>query len=50
MIIASDLDKMKRDFFGLNVDTSKRVLKTYQVRKDASTNNSSFRPLPQLHE
>jgi uncharacterized protein (DUF2336 family) len=36
-IIASDLDKMKRDFFRLNVDTSKRVLNTYQLRRDGVT-------------
>jgi uncharacterized protein (DUF2336 family) len=48
-IIASDLDKMKRAFFRLNVDTSKKVLKTYQARRDAGTNIPSFRALPQLH-
>jgi uncharacterized protein (DUF2336 family) len=48
-IIASDLDKMKREFSRLNVDTSKKVLKTYQARKDAGTNIPGFRALPQLH-
>jgi uncharacterized protein (DUF2336 family) len=48
-IIASDLDMMKGEFFRLNVDTSRRVLKTYQSRKDASIDDSSFGRLPQLH-
>ena len=32
-ITAGDLDGMKREFFQLNVETSKRVLKVYQSRK-----------------
>jgi len=48
-IIASDLDRMKGEFFRLNVDTSKRVLKTYQSRKEASIDVSAFSRLPQLH-
>jgi len=48
-IIASDLDRMKGEFFRLNVDTSRRVLKTYQSRKDASIEDSAFSRLPELH-
>jgi len=35
-ITAGDLDSMKREFFRLNVETSKRVLKVYQSRKGNS--------------
>jgi uncharacterized protein (DUF2336 family) len=48
-IMASELDRMKGEFFRLNVDTSRRVLKTYQSRKDASIDESAFSRLPQLH-
>jgi hypothetical protein len=48
-ITVSDLDMMKREFVRLNVNTSRQVLKTYQSRKDASTDDSSFGRLPQLH-
>ena len=48
-IITSDLDMMKGEFFRLNVDTSRRVLKTYQSRKEANIDDSSFGHLPQLH-
>jgi uncharacterized protein (DUF2336 family) len=48
-IMASDLDRMKGDFFRLNVDTSRRVLKTYQSRKEAGIDDTTFSRLPQLH-
>jgi uncharacterized protein (DUF2336 family) len=48
-ITAGDLDNMKREFFRLNVETSKRVLKVYQSRKETAVDGSSLRPLPQLH-
>jgi uncharacterized protein (DUF2336 family) len=48
-IVASDLDTMKRDYYRLNVKTSKQVLATYQARKDASIDDSRFGRLPQLH-
>jgi len=48
-IIASDLDTMKRQYDRLNVITSRRVLKVYQSRKDASSDDSCFSRLPQLH-
>jgi uncharacterized protein (DUF2336 family) len=47
-IIASDLDTMKRDFYRLNVKTSKQVLATYQARKDASSDDARFGRLLQL--
>jgi hypothetical protein len=48
-ITAGDLDSMKREFFQLNVETSKRVLKVYQSRKGAAIDGVGLRPLPQLH-
>jgi len=47
-ITAGDLDKMKSDFFRLNVGTSKQVLKVYQSRKETAVEGTSRR-LPQLH-
>jgi uncharacterized protein (DUF2336 family) len=47
-ITARDLDTMKNDFARLNVETSKKVLKVYQSRKEAA-DSSSLRRLPQLH-
>ncbi len=35
-ITAGDLDRMKRDFQKLNIETSKQVLSVYRSRKDAS--------------
>jgi hypothetical protein len=35
-ITAGDLDGMKKEFVRLNVGTSKRVLKVYQSRKEAT--------------
>jgi uncharacterized protein (DUF2336 family) len=48
-IVAKDLEGMKSEFAGLNLETSRTVLKTYQERKQASTVDSSGRRLPQLH-
>ncbi len=48
-ITAGDLDNMKREFLRLNIDTSKRVLKVYQSRKETAVDASSHHPLPQLH-
>jgi uncharacterized protein (DUF2336 family) len=48
-ITAGDLDRMKREFVRLNVETSKQVLKVYQSRKETAADGSSLRPLPQLH-
>ncbi|MDB5605414.1 MAG: hypothetical protein JWP25_2314 [Bradyrhizobium sp.] len=48
-ITAGDLDSMKREFFRLNVETSKRVLKVYQSRKETAADGSGLHPLPQLH-
>jgi uncharacterized protein (DUF2336 family) len=48
-ITAGDLDSMKQEFFRLNVETSKRVLKVYQSRKETAVDASSHHPLPQLH-
>jgi len=43
-----DLDAMKREFDGLNRETSKRVLETYRSRKSSST-ASDRQHLPELH-
>jgi hypothetical protein len=48
-ITAGDLDRMKREFVRLNVETSRQVLKVYQSRKETATDSSGLRPLPQLH-
>jgi hypothetical protein len=47
-IVAQDLEHMKRAFTELNVETSRSVLKTYQLRKHAAA-EAGFRHLPQLH-
>ena len=47
-IHAQDLAAMKREFDGLNRETSRSVLATYQSRKHASP-DIDFRRLPQLH-
>jgi len=47
-IHAQDLERMKRDFDGLNRETSRSVLQAYQSRKHASTDPDTRR-LPQLH-
>ncbi len=46
-ITTRDLDTMKSDFAQLNVETSRKVLKVYQSRKEAA--DTGFRRLPQLH-
>src|ERR1700704_6242048 len=48
-IVSQDLDGMKREFAGLNVETSQSVLKLYQSRKQAAAADSGERRLPQLH-
>jgi uncharacterized protein (DUF2336 family) len=48
-IVSHDLDDMKREFAGLNIETSRSVLKTYQSRKLAAGADSGERRLPQLH-
>jgi len=40
-ITAQDLDNMKREFARLNVETSRKVLKLYQTRKEAAIDKSS---------
>jgi Uncharacterised protein conserved in bacteria (DUF2336) len=47
-IHAQDLEAMKREFDGLNRETSRSVLETYQSRKHST--DSDFRHLPQLHD
>ncbi len=47
-IVAHDLENMKREFAGLNVETSRSVLRTYQSRKQAVAGPGERR-LPQLH-
>jgi uncharacterized protein (DUF2336 family) len=48
-ISAQDLDGMKKEFAGLNVETSQSVLKLYQSRKQVAAADSGQRRLPQLH-
>jgi uncharacterized protein (DUF2336 family) len=48
-ISSQDLDGMKKEFAGLNVETSQSVLKLYQSRKLAAAADSGERRLPQLH-
>jgi hypothetical protein len=48
-ITARDLDTMKSDFARLNVETSKKVLKVFQSRKEGAVHSSGFRQLPELH-
>ena len=48
-IYAQDLEDMKRDFHGLNGETSRSVLLTYRSRKQALSTDSESRSLPQLH-
>jgi uncharacterized protein (DUF2336 family) len=48
-IASQDLDGMKREFTGLNIETSQSVLNTYQSRKQAAALESGERRLPQLH-
>jgi uncharacterized protein (DUF2336 family) len=48
-IASQDLDDMKREFAGLNVDTSQSILELYRSRKHAAAADSGERRLPQLH-
>jgi uncharacterized protein (DUF2336 family) len=48
-IASQDLDDMKREFTGLNIETSRSVLKLYQSRRQAVAADSGERRLPQLH-
>jgi hypothetical protein len=40
---------MRREFAGLNIETSRSVLRTYQSRKLAVAADAGERRLPQLH-
>lgn len=48
-IASQHLDDLKKEFTGLNVETSRSVLKAYQSRKQAAAVDSDQRRLPQLH-
>jgi hypothetical protein len=48
-IVARDLEDMKREFSGLNIETCRSVLRTYQSRKQAVAADSDKQRLPQLH-
>ena len=48
-IASQSLDDIRREFAGLNVETSRSVLKLYQSRKQAAAADSDERRLPQLH-
>jgi uncharacterized protein (DUF2336 family) len=48
-ITSQDLEGMRREFVGLNVETSRSVLRLYQSRKLAAAEHSNERRLPQLH-
>jgi hypothetical protein len=48
-INAQHLEEMKQEFNELNSETSRSVLQTYQLRKQAVAANSDDRRLPQLH-
>jgi uncharacterized protein (DUF2336 family) len=48
-IQAQELEKMKLEFDGLNRETCRSVLQTYQSRKQAVAAESGDRRLPQLH-
>ena len=45
-----DLEEVKREFNGLNRETSRSVLQTYQSRKHAAAADTDARRLPQLHD
>jgi hypothetical protein len=42
-IVAHDLEEMKREFTGLNIETCRSVLRTYQSRKQAVAADSDHR-------
>jgi uncharacterized protein (DUF2336 family) len=48
-ILANDLEGMKQEFAGLNIETSRSVLSAYQSRRQAVAADSEDRGLPQLH-
>jgi uncharacterized protein (DUF2336 family) len=48
-IFARDLEDMKREFVGLNIETSRSVLRAYRSRKLELATESRDRRLPQLH-
>ena len=48
-IQSQDLQNMKQEFDGLNIETCRSVLRTYQSRKQAAAAVSDDRRLPQLH-
>ncbi len=48
-IVAHELEDMKREFTGLNIETCRSVLRTYQSRKQAVAADSDQRRLAQLH-
>jgi uncharacterized protein (DUF2336 family) len=48
-IASKDLDNLRQEFAGLNIETSQGVLKQYQLRKQAAAAISGERRLPQLH-
>src|SRR6202045_113580 len=48
-MLSQDLDGMRREFAGLNIETSRSVLRTYQSRKLAVAADAGERRLPQLH-
>jgi uncharacterized protein (DUF2336 family) len=48
-ILSQDLDEMRQAFAGLNTETSRSVLRTYQSRKLAVAADSDERRLPQLY-
>ena len=48
-ISSQDLDGMKKEFAGLNVETGQSVLRLYRSRKLAAATDSDERRLPQLH-
>jgi uncharacterized protein (DUF2336 family) len=48
-IAARDLDHKREEFKRLNIETSRTVLSVYKFRKNASTDDSKWHHLPQLH-
>jgi uncharacterized protein (DUF2336 family) len=48
-IMARDLEDLKREFVGLNIETSRSVLRAYRSRKLELAADSGDRRLPQLH-
>ncbi len=48
-IVVRDLENMKREFAGLNIETSRSVLRAYRSRKQGAAADFDDRRLPQLH-